>query len=662
MKKTLLRFWTKQFLVAAAVLVLLKLALVLVTVFGQDQLSRETPTYTILKSLLFYGSDLLGAALLASAIGLLALPFLYRPATHPIAGALALGLQLVHAFFGLVSFFFLTFQGGPLNKQSLDLLLFNSANNTGYWNAGLVESLEGFVGLPTCLFALVVMLSPLLAWALVPRLVQRLEGRLARVCRLVCVAWMVLTVGLVPVLVSGRLGGFRLLTLGLEHSFLVDLLESYVEPEVSKLLVPHALPPDPFRADLATLGGQPKTAAPPLAGAVPQRTNLVFITLESASSRYVDLPETPMPFVLSLGTRPGGVAFKKHYANWTLTSKALFSLFSSEPNHPTFKPESILNPAMPCATLSSELHDAGYFTAFISGQDLAYERQRRFFASRKLDLILDNQNMPAVEERWTMGWGLDDRLVVRNLLEVIEQHQRQPFFVFFMMTAGHHPYNASRDHIANPLPTREAAYNRAQGFADDRVREILEGLDRLGLGDNTLVVIVSDHGEGHGRYAGRNALEPLVKVPLILLGPQLKGVSGPVLAQTSHLDLAPTVLALLGFTVPCAMKGRDLTRDGSPRLAFFGGRPPRFQFGLVDGPWKFILEDGYLEMLFDLNADPLEDRNLAASRPDLVAEYRKALDAFGVYSENLIENYAQFLADTPCGSSISNSPRQAPQN
>ena len=96
------------------------------------------------------------------------------------------------------------------------------------------------------------------------------------------------------------------------------------------------------------------------------------------------------------------------------------------------------------------------------------------------------------------------------------------------------------------------------------------------------------------------------------------------------------------------MQGRDLTTYGTPRLALFGGRPPKFQLGLVDGRWKFILEDYSEEMLYDLSVDPNEQQNLASRFPDVAASYHERIEQYQAFSENLIENYADILARSSC--------------
>jgi arylsulfatase A-like enzyme len=285
----------------------------------------------------------------------------------------------------------------------------------------------------------------------------------------------------------------------------------------------------------------------------------------------------------------------------------------------------------------------------LSSQDLDWDRQPRFLRHRKFDVMWDMKNMPEGETAWRTGWGIDDRVTVRALLDLIDQRRNQRLFALLQLRAGHHPYVALPEHEGTNLPRKEAML-RAMKVADDRVRDVFDGLRTRGMLDSTLVLVVSDHGEGYeGRRAGRNAYQEAAWVPALVVGPQTRAVSGRIDATTSHLDLAPTLLGMLGVPIPCPMKGRDLTRPTTHRLATIGSRPPRFQIGVIDGTKKYIREDGRDDMLFDLARDPREMHNLAGDDPALVARFAERLEAYVIAAEDTIEMYPEHLVSIGCG-------------
>src|SRR5262249_4161699 len=143
----------------------------------------------------------------------------------------------------------------------------------------------------------------------------------------------------------------------------------------------------------------------------------------------------------------------------------------------------------------------------------------------------------------------------------------------YNMAAGHHPYEYPGSPSGRWLDAdREADAQRATlGFVDDRLRQLVEGLRSQQLLGSTLLLIASDHGPGSGpaglgRIRDASIYEGSVHVPLVMSGPQLASAAGAVTLPTGHIDLAPTVLGLLGLDPPATMKGRDLTRNHEPRV------------------------------------------------------------------------------------------------
>lgn len=642
--------------VALALLLLLKIGLVGNNVVGTEAYGPGLKLG--LKALLFLGKDVLGAVVFALLVSGLAMPFAGR-GLGPALGARIVSalLQAAHGCFAAVSFFTTIFVGAPLDKAALDLAFLDQPGVVE--GGGALSSSIGAYLNPWTITALI--LSALVpAMLLLRRRAWPDAGLSARpwLRRLVLAAaglLFVLTVGVLPFLINGELMGIRVHTFGLERSAGVELVGSYLKPVLRPIFRDARPIADPFRFDTET--GNTELTAPgqpaPLAAATPKRTNVIVISLESVGQVYLPDDKPPMPFLQTIGHRRGGLRFTRHYSTWPQTMKAFFSIFCSEHPYPFYQSISAVNPTIPCKSVSEAVHDAGYFTALLTSADLAYDRKMRFFKHRAFDLFWDMRNMPGREGVWGDSWGHDERHTVKKLLELASEERDQPFFFFYEMATAHHPYISCAEHAANPLPDERASYRRALGFIDERIREIVAGLEVAGLLDDTLIVIYSDHAEGFGQHQGSRSHGPKVYeenvlVPFAVLGPQLKEVSGVSGLTTSHLDIAPTLLGLLGIDVPCTMKGRDLRVDGTPRYAMLGGRPPGDQKGLVDGHWKYIIEESRFEMLFDLTQDPGEQRNLISEQGERAARYREIVLDWEAYGENLIERYAEILGDSAC--------------
>ncbi len=217
-----------------------------------------------------------------------------------------------------------------------------------------------------------------------------------------------------------------------------------------------------------------------------------------------------------------------------------------------------------------------------------------------------------------------------------------------------------------------ARYDAEIRYVDAKVGELLRELERLGLADDTLVVLVADHGESlgeHGWYFshGLSLHETDVHVPLLFRLPGRLPAGRVVDGQVESVDIAPTVLDLLGIPTPPTMEGRSLVplllgdrREGEPVTHMeAGSRIGRQRKGIRTERWKLVYNaDGidldrepfspflYLRVhrvnqlwatrrggpgryamwsLWDLANDPAEERDLYRERPEVVERLRPLL-------------------------------------
>lgn len=170
-------------------------------------------------------------------------------------------------------------------------------------------------------------------------------------------------------------------------------------------------------------------------------------------------------------------------------------------------------------------------------------------------------------------------------------------------------------------------------LVDDQLRQIFEAL--APITENTLIVLTADHGEelwdrgelGHGK----TAYDEVLHVPLMFHHPTR------LPKKTDHtpvgtVDIVPTIAAFLGLPADPRWQGVNLlnAENGSrPQFSQCKGSFPGFprDFGVAKlGPDKLVVDrKKNVELLFDVVQDPGETRNLAAERPEKVAELRNLL-------------------------------------
>ncbi|MFZ9682803.1 MAG: sulfatase-like hydrolase/transferase [Cephaloticoccus sp.] len=173
-----------------------------------------------------------------------------------------------------------------------------------------------------------------------------------------------------------------------------------------------------------------------------------------------------------------------------------------------------------------------------------------------------------------------------------------------------------------------------------RLRAAVEAL--YGFKDETLTIYCSDHGDFMGSHEifqrKECPHEESVRIPAIFHWPQKIPARGLVPELWSLVDLASTILGLAGVPVPVHLQGIDY----APRLrgeAFVAPEEvllemqgnPRWSLdlldwrGLVTSRWKYAFFETGHELLFDLEADPLEQHNLAPTQPETCAAWRARL-------------------------------------
>ena len=175
-------------------------------------------------------------------------------------------------------------------------------------------------------------------------------------------------------------------------------------------------------------------------------------------------------------------------------------------------------------------------------------------------------------------------------------------------------------------------YDAGIRYTDQLMEHFIGRVEDLGLLTNTVLVVLSDHGEEffeHGSALHNTLYGEVLRVPLIFRLPEDRGIeSGQRLRQIVRLiDIKPTLLELLGLGVPEHVQGTSLVpwMDGASgeSLPVFSERiQGAKRFALQIDGWKYIRRpDG--EELYDLRGDPEEQNNLAASNETKLRELRR---------------------------------------
>ena len=418
--------------------------------------------------------------------------------------------------------------------------------------------------------------------------------------------------------------------------------------------MPTRIGPDDFLtvgARGASVTSTPFTARARKAGV----RNVIVVVLESVGAEYLWGFGAPDSGRMPELERYQGSArrYVNFYAHQPSTTHSLVALLLADYPPHSFRVLTREHPDIALPSLSGELKGQGYRTAFINAEDVGFQGADVFLAHRQFDLVEDASSGPCAATPG--GTPPYDDCMVRKLTEWIGRDSTRPFFGVLWTYQTHFPYLAPSGgkELVNPpagpagqqpsdsVDVRFARYLRALRETDKALGKLLQGLDQQGQLDSTLVVVLGDHGEAFGQHGNsfhRYLYEEEVHVPLLLINRRLfHGESDSAIGGT--IDLAPTVMDLLGLRLPAEWQGRSLFNPHrTGRVYLFG--PYSGLFGYRDGSRKLIY-DAIADQaaLYDLASDPRETIDLAGSHPAAVREGRERLAAWVQFQNRFYRQY-----------------------
>lgn len=340
-----------------------------------------------------------------------------------------------------------------------------------------------------------------------------------------------------------------------------------------------------------------------------------------------------------------GVRFRHAYSPIPITLPSHASIMTGQypPAHGVRDNGLFVLPAEQ-VTLAERLAARGYATAAAIG---AFPLVAKFGIDQGFALFDDRLESGEFRDPLAQGGVAPARLffeerraelVNEALYPWLDEHRDDPFFAWVHYYDPHQP-------LVPPAPYDQLfagdPYAGEIAYADEALGALLGRLEDLGVLERTLVVFTSDHGEGLGEHQETThsylVYNSTLHVPLVIRPP---GAGEPrvIDSRVRTVDIAPTILDLLGFPVPADLHGRSLARhvrgdlDEASRPHYAETLSPRLtnDWGelraLYDGRWKYI--HGPRSELYDVETDPAELDDRLAAEPEVATAMRQKLERF----------------------------------
>jgi arylsulfatase A-like enzyme len=405
--------------------------------------------------------------------------------------------------------------------------------------------------------------------------------------------------------------------------------------------------------------------------------NVLLITMDTVRADHTSLygyARDTTPHLRAYAN--SATLYKNSYSasNWTLPSH--YSIFTGlypaehggrcSASAPGIFPESSGNPKF----LAELLGQQGYVTMATVANNVMLETTSKLahgfqyyrsfhpkndggsplpFSFRALVLRMDRLLFPSRHQYDAFGIASEVTGTAERLLDAVAV-SRRPFLLFVNYMDAHAPYNPPPPYDtafgdSGPwIPgifvtkeflkvrsgkgqidpqTRQNFINRYDGgikFEDEQIYQLLRHLKSLGLDDNTIVIITSDHGEAFGEHTtvehSASLYQDQIAVPLIVKFPGQK-IGEVVEHPVSGVDLFPTILNAAELPKPKGIAGADLKLVDRPTPVVAEMSqcyskdqiPRRFEgekFAIMEGSWKFILTASGRREMYSLPSDPME--------------------------------------------------------
>ncbi|WP_127580088.1 sulfatase family protein [Paenibacillus koleovorans] len=305
------------------------------------------------------------------------------------------------------------------------------------------------------------------------------------------------------------------------------------------------------------------------------------------------------------------------------------------------------------------IDNAGKIDAVVSGKEEPKDPYMKYLHDRGL-AELHVQDMTGRRGHGTAPTELPedaycDNWLTSNGLQLLSEFPAdQPWFLMVNFTGPHGPWDITKsmkeawEGVPLPLPNRwdkdtdELAVEIRRNYAamleniDRNIGLLLEEIERRGELDNTIVIYTSDHGEMLGDFNRFGKCVPYrgsVHIPLVVSGPGMReGVLTPALVELQ--DLAATIVEYADAAMPEAvgsMSLKHVLEGGTEQVRTYqvagldaDGRHTKHTWRMIaDDRYKLHLTDGAEPELYDIAADPWENRNIAGEQPETMERLQR---------------------------------------
>jgi len=379
------------------------------------------------------------------------------------------------------------------------------------------------------------------------------------------------------------------------------------------------------------------------------KSNVILIILESAganSTSVSDAGPDNTPFLKSFAEKSTVVEQMYVVVPRTLAAwiSVLQGVYPAASNVTMRWGDKLEREDAAIASLPNLLRPFGYQSAFFTPTHLDFENERQLISNIGFDKVVSKSDYQGDEFEIVNYFGYEDRVMQQPILDWIDKNAaaESPLFLTIMTNVGHHNYKPPQSwpvrSFDSPLGEPHNDYLNSLAYIDSFLEDLFKSLADRGVLEDSLVVIIGDHGESFGEHGKNHHMavmyEESLHVPAIIYSSAATARVKSIPGIWQLPDIFPTIIDMLGYEMRNgSVAGRSLFESApANRRVYFAGALDNSYLGLREGNLKYIYYFGRRPTeVFNIDIDR-EERNdlcgdidvavIRAIEQDLLAWYQ----------------------------------------
>jgi phosphoglycerol transferase MdoB-like AlkP superfamily enzyme len=267
-----------------------------------------------------------------------------------------------------------------------------------------------------------------------------------------------------------------------------------------------------------------------------QTPNIILILLEGCGGEFTEIGgrQDITPNLNRLAKE--GVYFTNCYGNTWRTDRGTVCTWSGYPSFPTMSVMKIPSKSRTMPNIAKTLREErGYNTFYLYGGDINFTNMRSYLISGGFEQLMWKEDYTSKEQK-TAQWGVCDEITFKSLFE-LSQSQKSPFIIGYSTLSSHAPWDV-------PIRKFDDEILNAFYYLDTCLGDFIERFRKTKVWDNTLVILLPDHGIPYKDIDERHPL--MNHIPMIWVGGVVKEPRR-IEQVCNQTDLPATLLGQLGM-------------------------------------------------------------------------------------------------------------------